>query len=290
MEAGGRTRRTTVIGASPEVPRVFRFKVSTGNFLPEEDDQNAARPYAVLGSTLRRELFGETNSIGKRIRIAEERYRVIGVLESKGDFVGYDLDDCVFIPTGRALDLFNREGLMEIDVLYSPGSPVDELVSRIKQVLIARHGREDFTVVTQEKMLEVLGSILNILTFAVGAIGSISLLVGGVGILTIMTISVAERTSEIGLLQALGTERKKILGLFLFEAATLASLGGLAGLVTGVGSALLIAAILPALPVHISWFYILMAEGLAVVLGLLAGVLPARHAASLNTVDALRAE
>ena len=117
VEAGGRTRRTTVIGASPEVPRVFRFKVSTGNFLPEEDDQNAARPYAVLGSTLRRELFGETNSIGKRIRIAEERYRVIGVLESKGDFVGYDLDDCVFIPTGRALDLFNREGLMEIDVI-----------------------------------------------------------------------------------------------------------------------------------------------------------------------------
>lgn len=290
VEAHGRARRTTVLGVGPQVPLVFRFEVASGSFLPEEDDPDAARAYAVLGASLSRELFGDSSPLGRRIRVAGERYRVIGVLESKGEFVGYDLDDAVYIPTGRALDLFGRESLMEIDVLYSPDAPTEELVTRIKQTLIARHGREDFTVITQEKMLEVLGSVLNILTIAVGAIGGISLLVGGVGILTIMTIAVSERTSEIGLLRALGAERRRIVYLFVAEAAVLAALGGLAGLCLGAGSALLVARILPALPVHLSGTYIVMAEALAVVVGLAAGVLPARHAASLNTLDALRAE
>ncbi|MBI4583964.1 MAG: ABC transporter permease [Planctomycetes bacterium] len=139
-------------------------------------------------------------------------------------------------------------------------------------------------------MLEVLGSILNILTFAIGALGGISLLVGGVGILTIMTIAVADRTDEIGLLRALGAERSKILWLFLGEAATLAAIGGLAGLALGIGSCYLITTALPNLPMQLSWTYSALAETLAIAVGLAAGVLPARHAARLDVVDALRAE
>ncbi len=290
VEAGGRARRTTVLGVGPAMPRAFRFEIALGSFLPAEDDPNAARPHAVLGWKLARELFGDLSPIGKRIRVAQDRYRILGVLESKGEFLGFDLDDAVYIPAGRALDLFDRESLMEIDVLYSPDAPVDELVSRIKRVLVARHGREDFTIITQERMLEVLGSILDILTFAVGAIGSISLVVGGVGILTIMTISVTERISEIGLLRALGAGRRRILGLFLLEAGTVSALGGLVGLASGTGVALLLARLIPNLPVHVSWKYIILAETLAIAIGLLAGVLPARHAATLDTVEALRAE
>jgi putative ABC transport system permease protein len=186
--------------------------------------------------------------------------------------------------------MFNRESLMEIDVLYEEGSSAEDVSDQIKKILIARHGTEDFTITTQEKMLDVLGKILNILTLAVGGLGGISLLVGGVGILTIMTIAVNERTNEIGLLRALGSEKNQILGIFLGEAVILASIGGLAGLVLGVGGAWLLGFLVPALPTHTSWTYIIAAELLAAFIGMLAGVLPARRAASLNPVDALRSE
>ena len=139
-------------------------------------------------------------------------------------------------------------------------------------------------------MLDVLGSVLNILTLAVGALGGISLLVGGVGILTIMTIAVNERTAEIGLLRALGAGRRQILALFMGEAVVLAGIGGLAGLLLGAGGAWLLGTVVPALPTHTPWLYALLAEALAAVIGLLAGVLPARHAAGLDPIEALRAE
>jgi len=139
-------------------------------------------------------------------------------------------------------------------------------------------------------MLEVLGSVLDILTLAVGALGGISLFVGGVGILTIMTIAVHERTAEIGLLRAIGADRRQVLFLFIGEAIVLASLGGLAGLVAGAGGAWLLGALVPSLPTHTPWSYVLFAELLSVVIGLLAGVLPALHAARMDPIEALRAE
>jgi putative ABC transport system permease protein len=289
VKAGKKQRRTTVYGIDPAAPEVFKLQVATGRFLPD-DPPRAARSFAVLGSKVRDELFGSGQVLGKRIRIGSERFRVIGSMESKGQMLGFDLDDTVWIPTAKALAMFNRESLMEIDVLYKEGSSADEVSDQIKKILIARHGSEDFTITTQEKMLEVLGKILNILTLAVGGLGGISLLVGGVGILTIMTIAVNERTNEIGLLRALGSEKKQILGIFLGEAVILASIGGMAGLVLGIGGAWLLEFLVPALPTHTSWTYIIAAELLAAAVGLLAGVLPARRAAALNPVDALRSE
>jgi putative ABC transport system permease protein len=179
---------------------------------------------------------------------------------------------------------------MEIHVTYEPTAPVDEVVDGIRRILIARHGAEDFTVTPQQKMLEVFGTVLDAVTFAVAAIAGVSLLVGGVGILTILTIAVSERTSEIGLLRALGATQRSVLLLFLGEAALLAALGGAAGLALGTGIAWGLKVAVPALPVHTPWSYAVAAELMAVAVGLAAGVLPARRAARLDPLDALRSE
>lgn len=289
VDAGQRRRRTSVYGAGPQLPEAFSMQVRSGRFLPD-DDPEAPRAFAVLGSKLRAELFGSRNPLGQRITIGGSRYRIIGVMESKGTVLGFDLDDTVYIPAARALGLFNRDSLFEIDVLYKEGTPVDKVVESIRRILIARHGKEDFTITTQDQMLEVLGSVLNVLTFAVGAIGGISLLVGAIGIITIMTIAVNERTSEIGLLRALGARRAQILFLFLGEATVLAAVGGLSGLGLGIGIAQLLHATLPALPVHTPLLYVVLAESLAVVIGLASGILPAQRAARLDPVEALRTE
>lgn len=289
VETLGKSRRTAVYGVGSKFPLTFRFRVGAGRFLPPDDPQ-AARAFAVLGATLKHELFGATNPLGQRIRVGGDRYRIIGIMEPKGNVLGWDIDDAVYIPAAKALELFNRESLMEVDLLYAAGASIDEIVAGIRRILTSRHGFEDFTITTQEQMLEVLGSILNILTFAVGALGGISLLVGGVGILTIMIIAVNERISEIGLLRALGAGRQQVLTLFLGEATLLAALGGLVGLALGVGGAELLHAFVPGLPVHTPWTYVLLAECLAVAIGLAAGVFPARRAARLEPVEALRAE
>ncbi len=289
VEAGNRRRRTTIYGAGPQMPEAFSMKVKSGRFLPE-DDPTAPRAFAVLGSKLRQELFADRSPLGQRITIGGYRYRVIGVMESKGTVLGFDLDDTVYIPAARALTLFNNESLFEIDVMYDEGTPVEKVVEGIRETLVTRHGRDDVTITTQQQMLDVLGSVLNVLTFSVAAIGGISLLVGAIGIVTIMTIAINERTNEIGLLRALGARQAQILGLFLGEAVVLAAVGGLSGLVLGTGIAWLLHAALPALPVHIPLVYVLLAEAIAVSIGLAAGVVPAYRAAQMDPVEALRAE
>lgn len=285
----GRTRRTTVIGSGHDLPKVLASRVQMGSFLPDDDPTNA-RAFVVLGSKVRQELFAEINPLGNYLRIGGQRYRVIGVMEPKGQMLGFDLDDTVFIPASRAQELFNRPGLMEIQLSYKAGAELQGVVKSITARLVERHGREDFTLIPQEKALEVMGSVLDVITFAVGALGGISLLVGGVGILTIMTMAVSERTNEIGLLRALGAQEKQVLMLFLGEAILLSALGGMAGLALGVGIAQGLHWLFPALPVHTPWLFAILAEVSAVGIGLAAGVMPARRAARLDPVEALRSE
>jgi putative ABC transport system permease protein len=289
VEFAGRTRRTMILGVGSELPLVWSMGVSAGRFLPP-DNQRAPRALVVLGSKVREELFGDRNPLGQRLRVGGNRYRVIGVMESKGQFLGFDLDDAVYVPAAKALELFNRESLMEIDLVYRAGASAESVRAGIERIMRARHGSEDFTVTTQQQMLDVLGSVLDVLTFAVAALGGISLFVGGVGILTIMTIAVRERRAEIGLFRAIGARRGQVLRLFLFESLVLSAVGGIAGLVMGLGLALAIKVLAPSLPVHPSLEYAFLAELLAVAIGLVAGVLPARNAARLQPLDALRAE
>jgi len=285
----GKTRRTMVIGGGHDLPRVMASRVQTGSFLPDEDPSQA-RALVVLGSKVRQELFAGQNPLGSYLRVGSQRYRVIGVMETKGQMLGFDLDDTVYIPAARALELFNRPGLMEIHLSYKSSADLQGVLRSITALLKERHGREDFTLVPQEKALEVLGSVLDVITFAVGALGGISLLVGGVGILTIMTMAVTERTAEIGLLRALGARENQVLTLFLGEAILLSALGGLAGLALGVGIAQGLHLLIPALPVHTPWLFAALAELSAISIGLLAGVMPARRAAKLDPVEALHTE
>lgn len=283
------TRRSDVIGGGYQLAEAWRFKMALGSFLPQARDGRSP-PYAVLGAKLHRELFGGDSPLGELIRIGDTRFRVIGVMEEKGQMLGFDLDEVAYIPVDWAESLFNREGLMEIDVVFNAGTTSAAMARRIKALLQERHGAEDFSITTQDDMLASLDRILGTLSIAIGALGGISLLVGAVGILTIMTTTVTERTAEIGLLRAIGASPRQVLGLFLAEATLLSLAGGALGLLL---MGLLLGGLhlaLPRMPLVIQPVFLLASLMLSGVIGIAAGLAPAHKAAQLHPVDALRSE
>lgn len=286
----GGTRNTFVYGVTAAAPQVWRMGVRGGRFLPEMDPDRSA-PVAVLGPKLKRELFGDQTSLGRYVRISGQRFLVVGVMEPKGQFLGFDIDDSAYIPVAAARQMFNREALQEIDLLIANASFIDPVVARIKTVLTERHNHEeDFTVTTQTGMLDTLDRVIRIVSLAVVGIGAISLLVGSIGILTMMWISVNERTSEIGLVRAIGATSGQILLLFLTEAALISTLGGILGVTAGLGVAQLLHLYVPALPVHTPMVYVALALIVSLGVGLASGLMPARRAAALDPVVALTAE
>ncbi len=284
-----RARWTYVYGVNHEVPKTWRIDVSQGKFLPDEPP-GQARNLAVIGYKIKEELFPHTSPLGQFIRIKDERYHIIGVMERKGQVLGFDMDDAVYIPANQALSLYNRESLMEIDILFTPGQDEKQVISQIKRLLVTRHDKEDFTIISQSDMLGTLGSILEIFTAVIGGLGGISLLVGGVGIFTIMSIAVNERISEVGLLRALGASRGQVTFIFLLEAAILSALGGLAGMVLGFSIGLGLHWLAPSIPISIAWEYVALSLLIAVLIGIAAGIAPALQAAALHPADALRSE
>ncbi len=290
VEVGDRARSVFTYGVTPDIADVWQFHVRQGAFLPQSDARRGS-PVVVLGPKLKEELFGAANALGAHVHIGGRRFVVVGIMEPKGQMLGFDLDDSAYIPVSLALKLFNKDGLQEIDVLFAHEQQVDSIVAGIRRVLRARHdGEEDFTLVTQTEMLESLNKILDIITMAVGAIAAISLLVASVGILTMMWITVNERVSEIGLEKAIGAEPRQILWLFLSEAAFLSSCGGAAGVVIGLAIAQTLGIVLPALPVRVPFTYVVLSLVVSLVVGLASGMLPARRAAALDPLEALRAE
>jgi putative ABC transport system permease protein len=290
VEYAGKTRSVFVYGVTAAAPQVWRMHVRGGRFLPEMDARRGA-PLAVLGPKLKRELFGDQTALGRHVRISGERFLVIGVMEPKGQFLGFDIDDSAYIPVAEARRLYNKHDLHEIDVLIANASLIEPVVNRIRNTLIERHDRdEDFTITTQTGMLDSLDRIIRIVSLAVGGIGAISLLVGSIGISTMMWISVNERTSEIGLARAIGATATQILLLFLSEAMLLSTLGGLLGLGIGIGLAQLLHFYVPALPVKLPLEFVWIALAVSVAVGIASGLLPARHAARLDPVMGLGEE
>jgi len=196
----------------------------------------------------------------------------------------------IYVPAAHAQALFNREGLQEIDLVYGVGEAESVVLERVRRLLIARHGAEDFTLLSQQEMLASLDKILAMVKLAIGGLGVVSLLIGAVGIFSIMSISQQERIPEIGLLMALGSPRRQILTLFLLEAMVLALAGGLLGLLLLLGASLLTGWLLPALPLALHPLYLLLALAGSALVGLLAGVAPALRAVRLDPVVALRGD
>jgi putative ABC transport system permease protein len=290
VEFGNRGRRSYVYGATADVPQTWSMDVSLGQFLPDVDYDRGS-PVVVIGPKLSRELFGSANPLGQIVRIAETRFRVIGVMESKGQFLGFDLDDAAYIPVASAMQLFNRPELDEIDLLAASSEAIQPVVERATAILKERHNSTvDFTIVTQQEGQAMVNRIVTVVSGVVTGIAAISLLVGAIGILTIMWIVVQERVGEIGLAKAIGATRGQILAWYLFESAVTALAGGLVGLGVGVGGAWLLSATVPGIESFTSPLVVVEGIVMALVVGIGAGVAPALRAASMDPVEALRGE
>jgi putative ABC transport system permease protein len=290
VETAGRGRSVYVFGVTHDAAETWSFPIGQGSFLPPIDPRRQGAQ-AVLGPTLARELFAGESPLGARVRIGGRSFLVVGVMSSKGQMVGFDLDDAAYIPVASAMALFDVDELLEIDVLAASGESVPEVVAGIRRILTERHrGQDDFTITTQAEMLETSGRVIGMITAAVGAIAAVSLLVGAIGILTILWISVHERTAEIGLLRAVGVSSGGVGRLFLAEATVIALAGGASGALGGLALGGLVRLLVPALPFSHSPGAIAAALSMSLVVGLASGWLPARRAARLHPVDALRAE
>jgi putative ABC transport system permease protein len=274
----GRGRRVLVFGTTAEMLVLRDLEMRTGAFLPDEPWERGSS-VAVLGAGLARELFGAAQPVGELVTLGAWRLRVIGVVGTQGTHFGIDMDESIFVPVTTAMRMFDRTSLFRILLQTRPGFSVDSVVERASELLRARHGEEDFTVTTPDAILSALDAILAVLTLVLVGIAAISLGVAGIGTMNVMLVSVAERTPEVGLLEALGASRRQILALFLTEAALLSAAGGLVGL--AVGWLVLRVAEVPPLWAAAAAF------GLALAVGTLFGFWPALRATRLDPVAAL---
>jgi putative ABC transport system permease protein len=225
------------------------------------------------------------------VKIAGARFRVTGIMERKGVSLGFDIDDIVFIPVRTAMDIFDTDSLLEILISVRNKNDIDSGKELARSLLYKNHNRhEDFTITNQAAMLSSLFTILDTLTYVLGGIAAISLLVGGIGIMNIMLVTVKERTNEIGIRKAVGARNRDILLQFLLESTALSASGGFCGVLVGTTGAGAIRVLVPKLPVAIPPWAVLLAFTFSVFVGIFFGVYPARKAAALHPIEALRYE
>lgn len=283
----GRKREISILGSSYQFLKLRQWKMSQGKFLPDTD-LHRPKSVCVIGANIRNELFGAHAALGQWLRIGDRRYRVIGILASKGQSLGIDVSDIVIIPVASAQSLFNVPSLFRIFVEVKTREAIPSVMTFIKNTLRERHqGEEDVTVITQDAVLATFDRILGALTYTVGGIASISLVVAGILIMNVMLVTVSQRTSEIGLLKSLGASSQAILKLILIEAVLLSSLGAFLGLILGQTVSWVIRYIFPILPAYPPYWAILASLFVALVTGVLFSLLPARKAARLDPVTAL---
>lgn len=290
IRSGPRTRNVPVLGVNTDFSDVRNIRVEIGSFVAESDVE-AERRVCVLGRKVKAELFGTANALGEAVKISGSRFRVLGIMEHKGVSLGMDLDDVVYVPVTTAQSLFDTDALLEIVISVRNRNDVDSGAELARSILFKAHNRhEDFTVTVQAAMLSSLFTILDTLTYVLGGIAAISLLVGGIGIMNIMLVTVKERTNEIGIRKAVGARNGDILVQFLIESTAIAAAGGIVGILTGLLGGWGIRFLAPKLPFQAPPWAVLLAFGFSLFVGVFFGVYPARKAAGLHPIEALRYE
>jgi putative ABC transport system permease protein len=288
VRAGAKSGFVSMQGVLETTPTVFVRHLDRGAYLTRTD-VSTGRRVAVLGATVARELFADRDPIGRQITISGVRFRVIGTFEQLGQSLGVDRDSEVHVPVTAAQRLLGTDRIDGLAIRAPDRDTIDQLGATVTGELEKRHPDTEFSAVTQEQILGVLGDILGVLTGVLAAIAGISLLVGGVGVSNIMLVSVRERTREIGLRKAVGARPRDIGVQFLLEAVLLTTTGGLLGMALGIGAALIVDRVSP-VPAAITWWSLALAFGVSAGVGIIFGVVPAQRAGRLDPVVALRTE
>jgi len=297
-------KKSSYSGITPEGQKINENNVILGRDINEDDVKSMAK-VVVLGFTLREDLFGDEDPIGKIIRIQKTNFRVIGVMEEQGVQMFQNMDTYAFIPiTTTQKLLLGTDHVKWIIAKAWDEDRIDEIVSDLRLLLRERHNiynpsgdlaKDDFKIMTQKETADILTSVTGVLTMFLSSVAGIALVVGGIGIMNIMLVSVNERTREIGLRKAVGARKKDILNQFLMEAVTLTFLGGVIGILLGLTFSYLGGVILGNM-LDLKWSAplsldsILLSAGVAIVIGLIFGIYPARKAAELSPIEALRYE
>jgi len=293
ISAGEESIRVSVYGMTPEAQELLKPDLIYGELLTENDSNNRV---VVLGSDVVENLFGpDTNPVGESVKIDDIRFVVIGVSKSGGSLFGSFFNTAVNIPLDTLQNqITGSDDIAEIDISVKNTDLLNETMDEVEWVLrdhrnIADDEEIDFLMQSFTAALDTFKTITNLLTVFITGISAISLVVGGVGVMNIMLVSVTERTKEIGLLKAIGAKRKDILSQFLIESAVMTTIGGCVGIILGVGGTYLIS-IVANIPFIVSVPWILLAVGISVLVGIVFGLYPARKAAGLHPIDALRFE
>lgn len=291
------TSFSQVIGIGPSYLEVNSVFPENGRFFTREDDERR-RLVCAIGVDIIENLEMPENPIGEYFRLGNEWCKIVAVMERRGELLGFSQDDYVLLPYGTAKRIMgNRRDLdIQIQLLVDDIGRQEEVKERIRRVLRQEHGLkanepDDFRVQTPEQLTESFNAVINTITAVSAGIVGISLLVGGIGIMNIMLVSVTERTREIGILKALGATRQDILMQFLIEALTLCMIGGLVGIGIGYGLGALVATLLPGFPAaHVPMWAVGLSFGFCAAVGVVFGIVPAAKAAQLDPIDALRYE
>ncbi len=287
ISVGGKLREVMIAGTTAQYVQVRRLDMAQGRFLSPGDWRRGASE-AVIGAKVREEMFGNAPALGQLVRVGDRRFRVVGVLASSGQGLGMNTDEVVFVPVSLAQAMFNSNTLFRVLIEATGRETIEPAKAQVTAILKERHdGEEDVTVITQDAVLSTFDRLLGALTMAVAGIAAISLAVAGILVMNVMLVSVTQRTSEIGLLKALGADAATIRNSFLTEAAMLSLAGAVLGYLLGQAGAALIRQLYPTYPAFPPDWAVLAGLVTALVTGILFGVLPARQAARLDPVQSL---
>jgi len=280
---------TTGMAVDAGYADVSKVDIEEGKFFSAIAEERRKK-VVVIGAKLKEELFSFRPVLGKEIMLGDYKFRVVGVLKEQGgsgSLSSMGIDNVAMIPLQTGQDVYNRKNLQNILVKAEEEEDIPWIKKEIEKALLEYLEEDEFSVVDQKQMLDKIGDILAVLTMALGGIAAISLLVGGIGIMNIMLVSVTERTHEIGLRKAIGAQPRDILIQFLIEAVVLSFLGGLIGVIIGFGGSLILNSFLET---SVTWWSVLLAFGVSALVGVVFGIIPASKAAKLDPIEALRHE